>query len=65
MPPLPNPTVKLLRVPEASERLGVSSRKVFRLIAMGALRSVRVGMRGTRIPEQALTEYVAALPAAR
>jgi len=57
--------MKLLRVPEVCERLGVSRRKVWRLIATGTLRSVRVGVRGTRIPEHALADFIASLPAAR
>ena len=64
-PTIPTSNVKLLRVPEACERLAVSRRKLWRLIATGAIRSVRVGARGTRIPEQALADFVASLPAAR
>jgi len=56
---------RLLKVPEASERLGVSRRKVWRLIATNALHSVRVGARGTRVPESALSDFVASLPSAR
>jgi hypothetical protein len=35
------------------------------MIAVGELKSVRVGARGTRIPESALSAFVASLPAAR
>ena len=61
-PPTPN---RLLRVPEASERLGVSRRKLWRLIATNELKSVRVGARGTRVSEHSLSNYVASLPSAR
>jgi excisionase family DNA binding protein len=56
---------KLLTVPDAADRLCVSHRKLWRLIATGALKSVRVGVRGTRVPESALTAFVASLPSAR
>lgn len=59
------PPNRLLTVPDAAERLGISPRKLWRMIAVGELKSVRVGARGTRIPESALSAFVASLPAAR
>lgn len=56
---------RLLKVPEASSRLGVSKRKVWRLIATNEIQSVRVGARGTRVSESALAAFVAGLPTAR
>jgi excisionase family DNA binding protein len=60
-----SPPARLLTVPEVSDRLGISARKLWRMIGTGQLKSVRVGARGTRIPEAALNEFVDALPAAR
>ncbi len=63
--PRPIPAAKLLTVPESALALGVSNRKLWRLIATGALPAVRVGARSTRIRASDLEEYLAALPAAR
>ncbi len=59
------PAEKLLKVPDVSERLGISVRQVWRLIAVGAIASKRVGTRSTRVPETALANYIAKLPEAR
>jgi len=57
--------LKLLTIPEVADRLGVSHRKLWRLIATGELKSLRVGARGTRISEAALANFIAKLPEAR
>jgi len=56
---------RLLTVPDTAARLGVSNRTAWRLIATGAIKSVRVGARGTRISEAALADFIAKLPEAR
>jgi excisionase family DNA binding protein len=59
------PPNKLITVPDAAERLCVSPRKIWRMVATGELKSVRVGLRGTRIPENALANFISRLPEAR
>jgi excisionase family DNA binding protein len=49
---------RLYRIPDAARELAVSVRKVWRLIATGDLRTVRVGARGTRILASELWAYV-------
>jgi excisionase family DNA binding protein len=50
----------LLTVPEAAEALAISRSKLYELLAVGAIASVRIdGSR--RIPLSALQSYVAAL----
>lgn len=56
---------RFLRVPEAAERLGVSRRKLWRLLATRDVASVRVGRRGTRISERSLSRFMAKLDSAR
>jgi excisionase family DNA binding protein len=49
-----------LTVPEAAEALAISRSKLYELLAMGAVASVRIdGAR--RIPQSALESYVARL----
>ena len=55
----------LLKIAEAADRLGISQRKLWRLLAIGAIAAVRVGARGTRIKSAVLTQYLASLPTAR
>lgn len=50
---------RLLRVEEAAEVLGTTTRFPRRLITERRIRFVRVG-RHVRIPESALTQYIAA-----
>ena len=50
---------RLLRVPEAAERLGTTTRFPRRLIAEKRIRFVRLG-RHVRIPESAIEEFVEA-----
>jgi len=59
------PAEKLLKIPEVSERLAISIRQVWRLIATGSIASVRVGTRSTRVPETALAVFISKLPEAR
>ena len=47
----------LLRVDEAARVLGVSRATLYRLVAAGRLRAVRVG-RATRIPARELERFV-------
>jgi excisionase family DNA binding protein len=50
----------LLTVPEAAEALAISRSKLYELLAVGLVRSVRIdGSR--RVPVEALETYVAAL----
>jgi excisionase family DNA binding protein len=56
---------KLYTVGEVGEILGISTRKVWKLIEQKLLAAVRVGLRGTRVRAEDLTEYVSSLPAAR
>jgi excisionase family DNA binding protein len=55
------PVVLLVDVSEAAEMLGVSSRQVERLVASGALPSVKVGA-SRRIRRSDLEAFVASLP---
>jgi excisionase family DNA binding protein len=59
------PTEKLLKVADVADRLGVSLRQVWRLIATGAIESKRVGARSTRVSENALASFISKLPEAR
>jgi excisionase family DNA binding protein len=53
---------RLLTIPQVAERLGVSTRKTWRLIAEGQLRTVRVGARGTRVLDGEVDTFIAGLP---
>lgn len=53
---------QLLTVPQVAELLGVSTRKTWRLIAEGRIKTVRVGARGTRILNEELDTFIAGLP---
>ena len=61
---LPEPLTvqRLLTVPQVAQRLGVSTRKTWRLIAEGQLRAVRIGARGTRISDGEVDTFIAGLP---
>jgi excisionase family DNA binding protein len=54
------PPKALYRVSEAMEVLGMSRNAIYELIRSGRLRSVKEG-RSRRIPESAITDYVALL----
>jgi len=49
--------VKLLRVPEVAEQLAISIRRVYYLLAVNELKSVKVGG-CRRVPVNVLNEYV-------
>jgi excisionase family DNA binding protein len=50
---------KSLRVDEAAEVLGCSSRQIYRLISEGQVRAFRVGkIRGLRVIESSLHDFV-------
>lgn len=51
----------LLTVPQVAARLGISTRKTWRLISQGLIPVVRVGARGTRVPDWAVEAYIAGL----
>ena len=53
--------IRLLKVSEVAERLGTSVRMVWRLIAAGDLKPLKIGRRGTRIAEADLNGYIAKL----
>ena len=50
--------VRLLRIEEIAQRLAISRSMAWKLIALGHLRSVRIG-RAVRVRPQDLDEYVA------
>jgi len=50
----------LLRVPQVAERLGVSPKTVWRLVAAGEIESVKIG-RARRIAPEDIAAYVAGL----
>ena len=50
-------TARLLRIEEIAERLAVSRSMAWKLIALGHLRSVRIG-RAVRVRPQDLEDYV-------
>ncbi len=52
-------TVRLLRIEDVAERLAVSRSMAWKLIAIGQLRSIRIG-RAVRVRPQDLEAYVAA-----
>ena len=51
-------TVRLLRIEEIAERLAVSRSMAWKIIALGQLRSVRIG-RAVRVRPQDLDDYLA------
>jgi excisionase family DNA binding protein len=54
---------RLVTIPEVAARLGVSVRKTWRLVAEGKLKTVRVGVRGTRVIESDLERFIEELAA--
>ena len=52
---------QLLTVPEAAQRLGISTRKTWQLISEGQLHAVHLGLRSTRIEQEELDAFVARL----
>jgi excisionase family DNA binding protein len=53
----------LFRPDEAAQRLGIGRTKVYKLMARGELRSVKIGA-ARRVSATALADFVAALDAA-
>lgn len=51
----------LLTVKQVAARLGISTRKTWRLISQKVLPVVKVGARGTRVADTALNAYIAGL----
>ncbi|MEE9369353.1 MAG: helix-turn-helix domain-containing protein [Pontiella sp.] len=49
--------MQLLRVPQAADTMGVSTKTVYRLIARGILRKVKIGG-ATRISKDELDAYL-------
>jgi excisionase family DNA binding protein len=64
MPAQPQPTSqkRLVTIPQVAERLGISVRKTWRLVAEGTFKTVRVGARGTRIFENDVERFIEELP---
>ena len=58
MDPVDGAVVRLLRIEEIAQRLAISRSMAWKLIALGHLRSVRIG-RAVRVRPQDLDEYVA------
>ncbi|HWE96356.1 MAG TPA: helix-turn-helix domain-containing protein [Tepidisphaeraceae bacterium] len=58
----PSVGTTLLTVPQVAARLGISTRKMWRLISQGLIPVVQVGARGTRILEAAVESFIAGLP---
>jgi excisionase family DNA binding protein len=56
------PCARTLTVHQVAERLNVSSRVVWAWIAAGRLKAIKLGPRTTRIPEEALGEFLRACP---
>ena len=52
---------QLLTVPQTADRLGVSVRKLWRLLAAKEFKHVRIGRRGTRVAESELMRFMASL----
>ncbi|MBS3976623.1 MAG: helix-turn-helix domain-containing protein [Syntrophomonadaceae bacterium] len=50
--------IKLYTAQEVRRMLGVNVARVHELIRTGELRAIRIGERGTRVPEEALVEYL-------
>ena len=53
----PAETVRLLTVPEAASRLGVSEAKGWQLIARGQLRSLKID-NSRRVSTEAIADYI-------
>jgi excisionase family DNA binding protein len=62
---LPPTQDKLNTIPDAAARLGISARKMWRLVATREIRAVKVGLRGTRVSESELSRYMQALVQSR
>ena len=53
-----------LTVHQVADRLNVSARTIWAWIARGRLRAIKLGPRTTRIPEQAVEDFLRACAAA-
>jgi excisionase family DNA binding protein len=60
--PEPERDVKLLRLPEVADRIGLGQAKTWDLIADGTIESVKIG-RARRVPDVAVDHYIAKLRA--
>jgi excisionase family DNA binding protein len=50
---------QLLKIPQAASELSISRSQLYELIGEGALRSVKIGSRGVRIPASEIQRYIA------
>jgi excisionase family DNA binding protein len=62
MPPLPDrtPRTVLLPIPQVAERLSVSQRTVWAMIADGRLPAIRLGSRATRVAADEVEKLIEA-----
>lgn len=51
----------LLRIDEAAKLLGLGRSKAYQMAASGELPTVKIGTRSTRVPAEALQEWVKAM----
>ena len=49
---------QLVKVAQAAQTLGVSTKTIYRLVELGELDSVRVGAHALRIPLSAIVAYI-------
>ena len=49
---------QVMTVPEAAEKLGISSKTAYRLIREGQIRAKKLGPRMTRVTQKALDDYL-------
>jgi len=59
MPTMTEPDLQLMTVADVADRLRISTRQVWRLIADGELETVRIGSRAVRVPTASVVAYVA------
>jgi len=52
------PIQKHYRIPEVMELLGLSQTTIYRMVAAGRLKLVKVGKRASAIPADSLREYM-------
>lgn len=48
----------LLTVSQVAVRLGISARKTWRMISQGALPTIKIGARGTRVADTAVEAFI-------
>jgi excisionase family DNA binding protein len=59
MPTMTEPELQLLTVADVADRLRISTRQVWRLIADDELETVRIGSRAVRVPASSVKAYLA------